>query len=174
MTTVKIKSSHPESQGPFVVIDAADFNPELHELLEGETLPPSSIPGELATLTASTASFDIGNEMARIEQGRTELLAARDVLVRRERELDDQAQALAEQKRANDEEAARLAELRTQLEAENQRLVELAAQLAANQGGGIDPATMSKDQLQAALDEKGIKYPAAANKAELLALLTAA
>jgi hypothetical protein len=32
---------------------------------------------------------------------------------------------------------------------------------------------MSKEQLQAALDDKGIKYPAAANKAELQALLGA-
>jgi hypothetical protein len=30
MQTIKIKSTHPETQGPFVVIDAADFDPAKH------------------------------------------------------------------------------------------------------------------------------------------------
>jgi hypothetical protein len=30
MSTMKVKSSHPKSQGPFVVIDAADFDPKKH------------------------------------------------------------------------------------------------------------------------------------------------
>lgn len=33
--TIKIKPSH-ESQGQFVVINASDYDPEVHELLEGE------------------------------------------------------------------------------------------------------------------------------------------
>lgn len=31
MATKRIKSQHPESQGPFVVIEADDFDPEKHE-----------------------------------------------------------------------------------------------------------------------------------------------
>ena len=32
-----IKSTHPESQGDFVVIEDADFNPDKHEVyIEGE------------------------------------------------------------------------------------------------------------------------------------------
>lgn len=174
MTTVKVKSAHPESQGPYVVIDASQFDPAVHELLEGEVLPQSSIHGELVSITAGSSVLELAAEAERVEHVRNELVAMRDALVRRERELDDQSQALAEQARANENEAARLADLRVQLDAENQRLVGLSAQLAAGQGGGIDPATMNKDQLQAALDAKGVKYPAAANKAELLALLTAA
>lgn len=35
MTAIKIKSTHPESQGEFVLIEEADFDPEKgHELLE--------------------------------------------------------------------------------------------------------------------------------------------
>ena len=33
---MKILSTHPESQGPFVVIEDADFNPEIHEAYEEE------------------------------------------------------------------------------------------------------------------------------------------
>ena len=33
---MKIISTHPESQGPFVVIEDADFNPEIHEAYEDE------------------------------------------------------------------------------------------------------------------------------------------
>jgi len=37
MSTVQIKSTHPESQGPFVIIDEADFIEGQHELyVEGE------------------------------------------------------------------------------------------------------------------------------------------
>ncbi len=28
---MKVKSTHPESQGPFVLIEDADFNPDVHE-----------------------------------------------------------------------------------------------------------------------------------------------
>jgi hypothetical protein len=40
MKTVQIKSSDPESQGPFVVINEEDFDAEKHELLvDGEAAP---------------------------------------------------------------------------------------------------------------------------------------
>jgi hypothetical protein len=34
MATTKIKSTHPESQGDFVEIEEADFDPKIHELYE--------------------------------------------------------------------------------------------------------------------------------------------
>lgn len=149
--TIKIKSTHPDSQGPIVVIDRADFDPAVHELADGESL---------------------GAAPAGREPTLVELLAMRDTLVRRERELDDQSEHLAEKVRAND--------------AEFQRLIDVAAKLSsdreafeAKKGAPASPdapdlSALTKEQLQAALDEKGIKYSAAANKAELQALLAAA
>jgi hypothetical protein len=85
-----------------------------------------------------------------------ELLAVRDQLQARARDLDAERDRLAEQAAAN--------------EAEAQRLAGLAAAAPT-----IPPeiAAMTKEQLQAALTEKGIAFPAAANKADLQALLTA-
>ena len=40
--TVKVKSTHPESQGLFVEINASDFDPEKHELLDGEPVAAES------------------------------------------------------------------------------------------------------------------------------------
>lgn len=37
--TVRIKSSHPESQGEFVEINESDFDPAIHELLEPAAEP---------------------------------------------------------------------------------------------------------------------------------------
>ncbi|MBY0238127.1 MAG: hypothetical protein K2X55_02325 [Burkholderiaceae bacterium] len=60
-----------------------------------------------------------------------ELLAARETLLRRERELDEQAGSLAEQKRVNDAEAARLQEQGAFNDAEALRLGAWAASLEA-------------------------------------------
>lgn len=96
MPTIKIKSSDPATQGPFVIIDKGDFNPDVHEL------------------------FDDGTDqgMGAIERAPTmaELLAARDQLLARERELADREQSLAEQARANEAEAQRLADERAAAE----------------------------------------------------------
>ncbi len=37
---MKIKSTHPESQGDFVIIDDEDFDPEKHEKYEQEEEKP--------------------------------------------------------------------------------------------------------------------------------------
>ena len=39
MAVVKIKSTHPETQGDFVLINEEDFNPEKHKLLSEPAEP---------------------------------------------------------------------------------------------------------------------------------------
>lgn len=34
MTVIKVKSSHPQSQGPFVLIEAWKFGKDVHEIYE--------------------------------------------------------------------------------------------------------------------------------------------
>lgn len=98
----------------------------------------------------------------------------------REREAEAQrqaeiAKAAEEAERLKKLEAQRAADLAAQQAAEAaeaQRLrKEAEAKVTAGQGGTPDVASMTNDQLRAELDARGIKYPAAANKAELQALL---
>ena len=93
MDTLKIVSTDPRTQGPFVVINKSDFNPDVHELYGDQDL---GAPTERAPTMA-------------------ELLAARDQLLERERSLDAekeriaaQEQRLADQAQANEVEAQRL------------------------------------------------------------------
>lgn len=93
MDTLKIVSTDPHTQGPFVVINKSDFNPDVHELYGDQDL---GAPSERAPTMA-------------------ELLAARDQLLERERELAAekeriaaQEQRLADQAQANEVEAQRL------------------------------------------------------------------
>ncbi|MGV8869272.1 MAG: hypothetical protein ACOH2S_20315 [Janthinobacterium svalbardensis] len=93
MDTLKIVSTDPRTQGPFVVINKSDFNPDVHELYGDQDL---GAPTERAPTMA-------------------ELLAARDQLLERERALDAekvriaaQEQHLADQAQANEVEAQRL------------------------------------------------------------------
>ena len=46
MGTVRIKSSHAPSQGPFVTMDERDFDPAVHQLYETETqaAPEAALP----------------------------------------------------------------------------------------------------------------------------------
>lgn len=159
MTTIKIKSTDPASQGPFVIIDRADFDPAKHELFEGESL--------------GDTSGDTGDGIPTLQ----ELIASRNQLFARSDELDARELQLNQRSELLDVREAELREQAISNANEAQRLADLAAALeaakAAAKDAGIDPATMTKAQLQAALDSKGTKYPAAADKAELLALLTA-
>lgn len=149
--TIKIKSTHPDSQGPVVVIDRAAFDPAVHELADGESL---------------------GAAPAGREPTLAELLATRDTLVRRERELDDQSEHLTEKVRANDAEFQRLIDIAAKLASDREAFE--AAKFAPVPPAEPDLSALTKEQLQAALDERGIKYLAAANKAELQALLVGA
>ena len=102
MDTVKIVSTDPHTQGPFVVINKSDFNPDVHELYGDQDL---GAPTERAPTMA-------------------ELLAARDQLMERERSLDAekeriaaQEQGLAVQAQANEVEAQRLRDEAVSLQA---------------------------------------------------------
>lgn len=90
MTTVKIHSTHPASQGPYVVIDKADFDADKHELYDDGT-DQGLVVGERAPTLA-------------------ELQAAHARMQERERQLDAERDRLAEQARANEVEAQRLAD----------------------------------------------------------------
>ena len=103
MDTLKIVSTDPHTQGPFVVINKSDFNPDVHELYGDDQdlgAPPERVP-----------------TMA-------ELLAARDQLLERERSLDAEKERiaaqelrLADQAQANDVEAQRLRDEAVSLQA---------------------------------------------------------
>ena len=102
MDTIQIVSTDPHTQGPFVVINKSDFNPDAHELYGDQDL------GELAERVPTMA----------------ELLAARDQLLERERSLDAekersaaQEQRLADQAQANEVEAQRLRDEAASLQA---------------------------------------------------------
>ena len=80
--TIRIKSPvSDENELGFVVINKVDFDPELHEPFDDESR---------AALASAITSGEIVPSMP-------ELLAARDALQARERELNDKAAALAEQ-----------------------------------------------------------------------------
>ena len=102
MDTLKIASTDPHTQGPFVVINKSDFNPDVHELYGDQDL---GAPSERAPTLAV-------------------LLAARDQLLERERELAAekerivaQEQRLADQAQANEVEAQRLRDEAASLQA---------------------------------------------------------
>ena len=95
MDTLKIVSTDPHTQGPFVVINKSDFNPDVHELYGDQDL---GAPSERAPTMA-------------------ELLAARDQLLERERELATEKDRVAEQAQANEVEAQRLRDEAASLQA---------------------------------------------------------
>ena len=59
--TIKIKSSHPESQGEFVEINEADFDAKKHELYVGNDLPPAA-PAKVATVKATPEAIQFAEE----------------------------------------------------------------------------------------------------------------
>ena len=95
MDTIKIVSTDPHTQGPFVVINKSDFNPDVHELYGDQDL---GAPTERAPTMV-------------------ELLAARDQLLERERELAAEKDRVAEQAQANEVEAQRLRDEAASLQA---------------------------------------------------------
>ena len=95
MDTLKIVSTDPHTQGPFVVINKSDFNPDVHELYGDQDL---GAPAERVPTMA-------------------ELLAARDQLLERERELAAEKDRVAEQAQANEAEAQRLRDEAASLQA---------------------------------------------------------
>jgi hypothetical protein len=58
MSTIHIKSTDEATQGEFVVINEADFNPELHERFGAAPERAQGIAGLRAELTARGIEFD--------------------------------------------------------------------------------------------------------------------
>ena len=125
MDTIKIVSTDLRTQGPFVIINKTDYNPDVHELYGDQDL---GAPTERAPTMA-------------------ELLAARDQLLERERELDAEKERIAAQEQ-------RLADQAQANEVEAQRLRDEAASLQA-----------AKDAAAAATLATSIEKPAKAAKA---------
>ncbi|MRW88860.1 hypothetical protein GJ699_02560 [Duganella sp. FT80W] len=151
--TIKIKApiSADNSLG-YVVINKSDFDPSQHELLDGETLGDDT----------NTTNSDVPT-LAELIVAQSQLASRKDELDDRELQLNQRASALDEREQALvDREAANAAEA--------QRLADLAAASTT----GADISSMTKAQLQAALTAKGVSYSSTADKAELVALLTAA
>ncbi|MBW3512924.1 hypothetical protein [Janthinobacterium sp. NKUCC06_STL] len=140
----------------------------------------SHAAAEVPEVTIKSEYIDLGAgermpTVAELTAARTDLLAAHDDLQQRERERELAAEKdrVAEQARENGIAAIRIADQTAANEAEAQRLRGEAGSLASGAVASTQATGMSKEQLQGALDSKGIKYPAAANKAELQALLGA-
>ena len=95
MDTLKIVSTDLRTQGPFVVINKSDYNPEVHELYGDQ---------------------DLGAPTERVPT-MVELLASRDQLLERERELAAEKDRIAEQAQANEVEAQRLRDEAASLQA---------------------------------------------------------
>ena len=102
METLKIVSTDPHTQGPFVVINKSDFNPDVHELYGDQDLgaPADRVPTVAELLAA-----------------RADLLAEHDNLQQRERELAAEKDRVAEQAQANEAEAQRLRDEAANLQA---------------------------------------------------------
>lgn len=95
MDTIKIVSTDLRTQGPFVVINKSDFNPDAHELYGDQ---------------------DLGAPTERVPT-MAELLAARDQLLERERELAAEKDRVAKQAQSNEAEAQRLRDEAANLQA---------------------------------------------------------
>ena len=96
MDTLKIVSTDLRTQGPFVIINKSDYNPDVHELYGDDN--DLGAPTERAPTMA-------------------ELLAARDQLLERERELAAEKDRVAGQAQANEVEAQRLRDEAASLQA---------------------------------------------------------
>ncbi len=117
MDTIKIVSTDPNTQGPFVVINKSDFNPDVHELYGDQ---------------------DLGAPTERVPT-MAELLAARDQLMERERSLDAEKERIAAQAQANEVEAQRLRD-----EAESLQAAKDAAAAASLATSTEKPAKAAK------------------------------
>jgi hypothetical protein len=137
----------------FITINLADFNAEVHTPFDEEAHEALAGAVQSGTIVPSMA----------------ELLGARDQMLARSNELDDRELQLNQRAGVLDDREAALLERELANEQEAKRLAALAAARVTSP----DFSTMTKDELQAALKEKGVDYPSTANKPDLIALLTA-
>lgn len=162
MKTLRIVSTDPASQGPFITINVTDFVIGQHEpfaeedqaaLREVENISADIAPGGLLTIEQARSQFEA--ETASLQAGFADERAR----------LDARAEELSIQ-------AEKLNSIQAELKAERERLDALAASLATKNDDGS--AHMTVPQIKEALTAKGIEIPSGANKAELLALLNPA
>lgn len=123
MKTVKVKPSSPD-QGEFVVINASDFNPNIHELCEGEKLDgafkANLIPGEPADLSGlvPTEQFDaVAQKLTETEdqlnkerEAAKKLTAEKDELLAQVKDLE----AKLKKQAASEAKAAKAAETKAE------------------------------------------------------------
>lgn len=67
MDTIRIKSTDEASQGPFVIIDAANFDPDLHERFDPEPAKARGIASLREGLTARGIAFDADAKKADLQ-----------------------------------------------------------------------------------------------------------
>lgn len=56
MATVRVKPTHPESQGPYVILDSAQFDPAVHQLYVEPGQAPAEAPAPAAPAQDHTQS----------------------------------------------------------------------------------------------------------------------
>ena len=134
--TFKIVSTDPASQGPFVVINKSDFNPDVHELYGDDN--------------------DLGAPSERVPT-KAELLAANDQLLERERELAKHQERIAEHARENEAAADRVAEQARANEADAQRLRDEAANLKAAKVAAVEQTQVASANATAEKPAKAAK-----------------
>lgn len=141
MNTIKIKPTDEASQGPFVVISRADFNPEIHEALD---------PADLASADEQPRALTTKD----LDDARRELEGKHDDLLRMKAELDAERERLGALVAEQEAERSRLTELTTKLaeqgEAKPPGIAVLRDELTTR-GIAFDPAAKKAD-LQALLD----------------------
>lgn len=144
MTTIKIKPTHP-SQGEFVVIERASFDPSKHELIDGEQLGDTGVAGDgVPTLT--------------------ELLAGRDQLLARKDQLDDLELRLSQRGDELNDRELQQHQRAGALDAREQLLIEREAAAAERELANANEAQRLADAA-AAQAAKAAEKPASAKKA---------
>ncbi|MDN5511151.1 MAG: HeH/LEM domain-containing protein [Acinetobacter sp.] len=140
MKTVKIKPTSPD-QGEFVVINASDFNPNIHELCDGESLDGEKITVTLSAETAPELQQAINDAKAECES-----VAAENTWLK-EQLATSQGEFIA---------------FKNDVAAMQARIDELKS---------VDYSKLKVDELKDVLKLKGIEFPSDAKKDDLLALL---
>ncbi|RKG37886.1 HeH/LEM domain-containing protein [Acinetobacter sp. WCHAc060007] len=178
MKTIKIKPSSPD-QGDFVVINESDFDPKVHELVEGET-PHQTIAVTLTTSISPELQATIDRAQAECEKVVAENAELKGQLETLKSEMTqgepadltglipvEQFDALALDLTNT---KAQLATVQGELIAFKNDVGAMQARIAELQS--VDYSKLKVDELKDVLKLKSIEFPSDAKKDDLLALLT--
>jgi len=100
--TVKVKSTHPETQGAFVEINEEDFNEAVHELYVEGSEEPAPVEKKLTKAEAEAAKAEAAKaEAAKAEAAKAEAEAEAAKAAKAKAE----AEAAAEATKANENQA---------------------------------------------------------------------